>query len=108
MSKQLNETDKQLIRQIADLSSRISNKLGSLGTLREESVGNIAHHLAEVCLSGRSIDSRIVPALLATPVSEAEMLAELSHDLMSELNEIRDGIEEMSADVVALMSSLNR
>jgi hypothetical protein len=36
------------------------------------------------------------------------MLAELSHDLMSELNEIRDGIEEMSADVVALMSSLNR
>jgi methyl-accepting chemotaxis protein len=108
MSKSLSESDQQLVRQIAELSGRISNKLGSLGTLPDESVGNIAHHLAEVCLSGRNIDSRIVPALLATPVSESEKLAALSHDLMSELDEIRDGIEEISADVVALMNSLNR
>ncbi len=104
----LTGADKVLVQKILELSNPLSQKLVSLSVLNPESCGNIAHHLAEICLSSRSIDKEIVPQLLSTPASDSEKLAELSHDLMTELEEIRDSIEAMSSDITALMNALNK
>ena len=97
-----------LVQRILELSNRLSAKLISLSALSPESSGNIAHHLAEVCLGGRTIDRDIVPQLLLTSPTDSEKLAELSHNLLTELEEIRDSIEAMSSDVTALMNALNK
>lgn len=104
----LSEADKVLVQKMLELSNQLSQKLVSLSVLNPESSGNIAHHLAEVCLSSRAIDKDIVSQLLSTPSSDSKKLAELSHDLMTELEEIRDSIEAMSSDVTALMNALNK
>ena len=104
----LSADDQMWVKKVSELSNRISQKLLALSVLTPESCGNIAHHLAEVCISSRTIESEIVPRLLVAAVSDGESLAELSHDFLTELEEIRDSIEAMNPDVTALMNALNK
>lgn len=106
--ERMNASDQAWVQEMVALSNRITQKLQSMSVLSPESNGNIAHHLAEVCLSAGRLKDEIVPSLLATPVSDNEKLAELSHDLMSELQEIRDNIEAIDSDLTALMNALNK
>ena len=103
-----NDSEAKAITYIRELSNMLQSKLASLGTLHPETNGNIAHHLAEVCLSGSTITTQIIPALLTAANADSDKLTELSHDLMTELQEIRENIDGMLPDVTALMNGLNQ
>lgn len=107
MLKSENNSETKAIKYIRDLSNELQSKLASLNVLPPEADGNIAHHLAEVCLSGTTVSTQIVPRLLTVANTDSEKLASLSHDLMTELLEIRDDIDAMLSDVTALMNGLN-
>jgi hypothetical protein len=103
-----NDEETKALQYIRNLSNEILRKLASLAALAPEANGNIAHHLAEVCLSGTTVATQIVPQLLTVPTTDFEGLATLSHDLMTELQEIRDGIDAILPDITALMNRLNQ
>jgi hypothetical protein len=105
---ELSDADKVCVQKVSELQNAIAKKLASLSVLENDTIWNIAHHLAEVCLSGRKIDQLILPRLLNATPSAGRDLAVLSHDLMTELDEIREGIEEMNDDVIALMNAFNK
>jgi hypothetical protein len=104
----LSKPEQVMVQQTLELSNQLSQKLVLLSVVSPESSGNIAHHLAEVCLSSRTVNDEIVPRILSTSPSDSEALAELSHDLLTELQEIRDSIDAMSPDITALMNALNK
>ncbi len=103
-----NDSETKAIKYIRDLSSGLQHKLASLEVVSPEASGNIAHHLAEVCLSGTIVTNQIVPAFLTATSADSDKLADLSHDLMTELQEIRDDIDAMMPELTALMNGLNR
>lgn len=104
----LSKAEELMVQRILELSNQLSQKLVLLSVISPESCGNIAHHLAEVCLYSRKVNDEIIPGILSTPPSDSETLAELSHDLLTELEEIRDSIDAMSSDITALMNALNK
>jgi len=105
---ELSEEDKLWVKRVSELTTEVSQKLDSFSVLNSESVGSISLRLAKVRLSGRNIDQTIVPRLLESQPTDIEALAELTHDLMTELDEIRYCIEAMNEDVVALMNAFNK
>jgi len=104
----LSRKEEATVKKILELSNQLSKKLVLLSAVSLESNGNIAHHLAEVCLSSRTLTEEIVPRILSVSPSDSETLAELSHDLLTELEEIRDSIDAMGSDITALMNALNK
>jgi hypothetical protein len=92
---------------IADLQSRIRSRLAELGYPNSVSADNLAHHLAEISVLSRAFSETTLPLFLSMSTDHPEALARLSVSLKCDLEEIRDQISDLNADLLELMQFLN-
>lgn len=95
------------VREISDLEDRIGKKLDELGYPQDDSWGNIVHHLAEVTYMGKRLALDYMPRFLSLAPADKEQLAELSVDIDSDLNEMKEAITDMQSDLIKLVNFLN-
>jgi hypothetical protein len=93
--------------EIVILQQRIKNRLDELHFSDPESGGEIIHHLAEVTCIGRKLAQQTIPEFLAISPSDVGKLADLTVDIKTDLEEMKEAILDMDAALLKLVNFLN-
>ena len=92
---------------IMDLQSRLRIRLAELGFGGVQAT-NVVHHLAEIAGLAHDLSADSVPLLLELSPTHKEALAEVAAHLKRDLDELRDGIQDMEPDFTELLKFLQQ
>jgi hypothetical protein len=91
---------------VVALQTGLSAKFTELGFPTGPALGDLVHHLSEIAALGNTFSQESLPLLLSLSsdhrASFATLIAQIKHDLES----IRDNINDVDADLTALLERL--
>jgi hypothetical protein len=97
----------KLTAEMIHLQQKIAIRLAELGYADSHSSENIARHLAEIAVLGRSFAQDTLPLFLSLDANHAEPLAQLIVSIKCDLEELSDSINDSDSEVRSLMQYLN-
>ena len=94
-------------QRIMELQSRLRIRLAELG-FGGVAASNVVHHLAEIAALAQDLASESVPLFLDLSPTHKEALANVIAHLKWDLDEIKDGIQDMEPDLTELLKFLQQ
>jgi hypothetical protein len=92
---------------IIDLQNRLRVRMAELG-FEGIAAARIVHHLAEISVLARDLADESVPLLVELSHDHREALARVVAQIKLDLDEIRDGIQDMEPDITELLKFLRK
>jgi hypothetical protein len=92
---------------IIDLQNRLRIRLAELGFAGVQST-NVVHKLAEIAALAHGISADSVPLFLGLSPTHIDALVSVITQLKSELDEIRDAIQDIEPDFTEFMKFLQQ
>jgi hypothetical protein len=90
-----------------ELQNRLRIRLAELGFSGVQA-SNIVHHLAGIAALAEDLAGRTVPLFLELSPAHQEALANVIAHLKRDLDELRDGIQDMEPDFTELLKFLQQ
>lgn len=94
-------------QRIMELQSRLRIRLAELG-FGGVAASNLVHHLAEVAALAENLAGESLPLFLELSPAHQEALAGVIAHLKYDLDEIKDGIQDMEPDLTELLKFLQQ
>ena len=94
-------------QRIMELQSRLRIRLAELGFGGVASK-NLVHHLAEVAALAHDLAGESLPLFLELSTAHKDALANVVAHLKYDLDEIKDGIQDMEPDLTELLKFLQQ
>lgn len=92
---------------IIELQKKLGIRLAELG-FQGVPATSLTHHLAEVAALAQDLSDHSVPLLLELSPAHRDALAAVVGHIKADLDEIRDGIQDMEPDITELLHFLQR
>lgn len=92
-------------QRIMELQSQLRIRLAELGFVGLPAT-NVVHHLAEIAALAHDLASHSLPLFLELSPAHKEALANVVAHLKYDLDEIKDGIQDMEPDLTELLKFL--
>jgi hypothetical protein len=99
--------DDHVTHRIMDLQSRLRIRLAELG-FEGVQASNVVHHLAEIAALAQDLAIDSVPLFLELSPAHKQALADVVAHLKRDLDEIKDGIQDMEPDLTELLKYLQQ
>lgn len=93
--------------EIVELQQAIEARLVDLGFLEKPAVANISRYLAEFVVLSRAFGEETLPLFLSVDNSHRDALAQLIVSIKCDVEELRDSLTDVDADLHSLMVYLN-
>jgi hypothetical protein len=90
-----------------ELQKQLAIRLAELG-FQGQSATNVVHHLAEIAVLASDVANESVPLLLELSPDHRDALVSVVAHIKLDLDEIRDGITDLEADLSHLLEFLQR
>jgi len=90
------------------LQNRLRIRLAELGLHDGPTANNLQRYLAEIAILGRDFAERTLPLFLSISPENAESIALIATSIKCDLDELRDALTDVQADLIELMQFLNR
>jgi hypothetical protein len=97
----------QTTARIMELQSRLRIRLAELGFSGVSST-NVLHHLAEVAALAHNLANESLPLFLELSPAHLDALANVLAHIKWDLDEIKDGIQDMEPDLTELLKFLQQ
>lgn len=94
--------------EIVELQQVIEARLVDLGFIERPAVANISRYLAEFVVLSRVFAGDTLPLFLTIDTSHRDALAQLIVSIKCDVEELRDSLTDIDADLHALMAYLNQ
>jgi hypothetical protein len=105
--RRLVEMSDPTTQRIMELQSRLRIRLAELG-FQGAQANRVLHHLAEIAALAHDLASQTVPLFLELAPEHKEALLEVGAHLKRDLDELRDGIQDMEPDFTELLKHLQQ
>jgi hypothetical protein len=92
---------------IMALQNQLRVRMAELG-FQGVAASSVVHHLAEVTVLARDLADESVPLLVELSHDHREALARVVAQIKLDLDEIRDGIQDMEPDITELLKFLQQ
>ena len=90
-----------------ELQKQLTIRLAELG-FEGQAATNIVHRLAEIAILANNVGSESVPLMLQLSPDHRDALVSVVAHIKLDLDEIRDGITDLEADLTHLLDFLQR
>ncbi|HYE23770.1 MAG TPA: hypothetical protein VEG32_01095 [Clostridia bacterium] len=94
--------------EIIQLQQAIEARLVELGFIERPAVANISRYLADFVVLSRAFAGDTLPLFLTIDASHRDALAQLVVSIKCDVEELRDSLTDVDADLHALMLYLNQ
>ncbi len=93
---------------ILALQNRLRIRLAELGLSDSPTTRNLQRHLAEIAVLGDQFAQHTLPLFLSMSPEHTESIARLAMAMKCDLDELRDALTDVEADLIELTQFLNR
>jgi hypothetical protein len=94
------------IEQVLILQNQLRIRLAELGIAESTMSSNLQRHLAEIAVLGRYFAEHTIPLFLSVSPNHGDSLASLAASIQSDLDELRDAVNDVQSDVIELVQYL--